>query len=365
MPRSVKTQYAQLDWMDYLTILAVVLPLPAVLLWSALTTAYASHNSERSLRRILGDTAIRHCVTYLSTSQIQSVTGTTLSTYMQWTKQTAHPSIVDDLGGGARLLWIGPKHLDRVILVVHGGAFMLPIPYFALTFWKYVQTELTKQDIRVGVAVLNYSLTPPAKFPTPLNQTRLALEFLLAAGVQPRNLQLVGDSAGGNLILQLLSQLLHPCAAVPEIRLPAPLRGVCLVSPWVALIPGGRSTVENAGKDYISAEGTALYGAQILTQFPEADRAFANPSTALPAWFAGVEGQVERVLVTVGEAECLRDDIVGFAEGLKGCHRDVKLVVQKGGLHVDMYLDFLVGEKKLGRLTGLLVEWLAAGFART
>ncbi|KAJ7746936.1 hypothetical protein DFH07DRAFT_831894 [Mycena maculata] len=90
-----------------------------------------------------------------------------------------------------------------------------------------------------GVAVLHYcelclrwsctgllvvtALTPPAKFPTPLNQTCLALEFLLAAGVQPLYLQIAGDSAGENLILHLISQTLHPRAAVQEIRLSAPL----------------------------------------------------------------------------------------------------------------------------------------------
>ncbi|KAJ6591825.1 Alpha/Beta hydrolase protein [Mycena vulgaris] len=358
----MREQYGQIHWTDYLAIFTVLLRLPAVLLWSVLTTAYAPHNSERSLRRILGDSAIRYCVSHLTMPQLQSVTGTTFSTYMKWTRQFALAPVIDNLGEDARLLWIGPKQLDRVILLVHGGGFMLPIPEFGLTFWKDVQTELANRGIAVGIAVLNYTLTPPAAFPTPLNQARLALEFLLAAGVQPRNLQLVGDSAGGNLVLQLISQMLHPRAAVPEIRLPAPLSGICLVSPWVALIPQGRSSVESAGKDYISAEGTTRVGTQILSQLAEADRAFASPATAPDAWFAGAEQLVERVLVTAGAAECFRDDIVGFVDGLKTCHPRVELMLQKGGLHVDMYLDYLVAEKKRGSLTRLVVEWLAAGF---
>jgi hypothetical protein len=49
-------------------------------------------------------------------------------------------------------------------------------------------------------------------------------------------------------------------------------------------------------------------------------------------------------------------------EAFKKHHPNVELVVQKDGLHEDMYLDFVLGEKKLGSLTPLTVEWLAAGF---
>jgi hypothetical protein len=90
------------------------------------------------------------------------------------------------------------------------------------------------------------------------------------------------------------------------------------------------------------------------------DRAFAEPGKAPAAWFADV--LVERALVTAGARECMKDDIVGFAEGLKVHHMAVELAVQKNGLHVDPYLDFMVGEKRLGILTPLLIDWFAAGF---
>jgi len=79
-------------------------------------------------------------------------------------------------------------------------------------------------------------------------------------------------------------------------------------------------------------------------------------------WFDGVERLVERVLVTAGSAECLQDDIVAVGEAIKKHHPNTEVVVQAGGLHEDPYLDFMVGESKLGSLTPLIVEWLAAGF---
>jgi len=342
---------------------AALIPLPVVLLWSVVTTAYASYNSERSLKRITGDQALRYVVSRLSVPQLQSTFGSTLGTYEKWAETSKLPPTVDELGEGARLLWIGPKRLGRVVLFLHGGGFVLPPGDFALKFWRYVQLELEKQNIEVGFALLNYSLAPQASFPTPLRQAALALDFLMAAGVKPQNLQLAGDSAGGNLILQVLSQMLHPLDSVPKITLPAPLRGVHLISPWTNLCGDSKSHTENEGRDFLTQAALKDWGAIVLAGVPTADRAFVEAVRAPEGWFQGVDAVVERVLITAGSAELLRDDIVVLGEVLKKHHSNTELVIQKGGLHEDMYMDFMVNDKKLGSLTPLTVEWLAAGFA--
>jgi acetyl esterase/lipase len=184
----------------------------------------------------------------------------------------------------------------------------------------------------------------------------------MAAGVEPQNLQLAGDSAGGNLILQVLSQILHPRKAVPEIRLPAPLRGIYLISPWTNLSTDSKSHTENEGRDFLSKDALARWGAQILADVHETDGIFVETVRAPEWWFKGAGALVDRILITAGGAELLRDDIVVVGEALKKHHPNVELVVQKDGLHEDMYLDFVLGEKKLSSLTPLTVEWLAAGF---
>ncbi|KAF7326650.1 Abhydrolase-3 domain-containing protein [Mycena venus] len=333
-----------------------------VLLWSVATTAYASYNQERTLKRIAGDSALRYVVSHLSLPQLQATFGTTIGTYETWTKATKLPVTVEELGEGGRLLWIGPKRLERVVLFIHGGGFVLPPGPMALSFWRYVQLELEKQNIEVGFAMLNYSLAPHASFPTPLKQASLALNFLMAAGVKPQNLQLAGDSAGGNIVLQVLSQMLHPREGVPEIRLSAPLRGMYLISPWMNLCADGGSHVENEGRDFITQAALKEWGAHVLPTVPAPDRPFAEAIRAPDGWFKGAEAHVERVLITAGSAELMRDDIVAFSEAFKKHHANTELVVQKGGLHEDMFLDFAVNEKKLSSLTPLTVEWLAAGF---
>ncbi|KAJ7661577.1 Alpha/Beta hydrolase protein [Mycena polygramma] len=362
MPSTAR-QYGELPWTQAVGIVVTIIPLPVILLWTALFTSHAPYNKDRSLKRILGDRAFRYCVSNLSVAQLQYASGTTFSVYNKWTKDNKMPVTVDDLGGDARLLWIGPKRTDRVLYFCHGGCFVLPTTDFTLDFLRYVQVELEKQNIEIGIAVLQYSLAPMATFPTPLSQACLGLKFLLEAGVKPQNLQISGDSAGGNLVLQLVSQMLHPLQSVPEIGLARPLRGICLLSPWASLTADAKSATDYDGIDFMPKRGLAEWGAQILSGFPESDGAFAQPAKAPEAWFKGVDRLVDRVLITAGGMECMRDDIVQLGDGLKRHHPDVDVVVQAGGVHDDLLLDFMTKETKLGSSTALVTSWFAAGFS--
>ncbi|KAJ7146044.1 Alpha/Beta hydrolase protein [Mycena epipterygia] len=349
-----------------LRIAAAMLAFPTFVTWRVLTTLRTTHNEERSMRRIVGDSSAQYVSAQLDIRLLQSAFGSTLDVYMKWAKKNKAPSTIDELGDAARLLWIGPKpeKLEFVVLLCHGGGYFLPPTGFYLSFWRYVQGELAKHGIEAGFALLNYSLKPTASFPTPLKQACAALEFLFTSGLQPQNLQIAGDSAGGNLVMQVLSHMLHPHPLVPEIRLQAPLQGICLISPWVSLTTDAKSYVENAKLDYTSAKVLEPLGRQVLSDFPEKYKAFAEPVKAPETWFEGVENLVGRILISAGGAECMRDDIVDFGEHLEKRHPNIELFVQKNGLHEDNFLDFMVREQKLGSLTPLIVKWLTAGFTQ-
>jgi acetyl esterase/lipase len=79
-------------------------------------------------------------------------------------------------------------------------------------------------------------------------------------------------------------------------------------------------------------------------------------------WFKGVDKVVNRVLITGGDRECLRDDIRRFADKFSAHHPRAKLVMQPYGVHNDPYFDFLAREKKLSELTPIIMEWLSEGF---
>jgi len=95
------------------------------------------------------------------------------------------------------------------------------------------------------------------------------VKHVLASGVQPKNLQIVGDSAGGNLAVQLLSHILHPFDGVPLLAPPSPIRGVYLMSPWLSLSGATESHLTNDKADVIAAGTFAYCGRKVLAGVPE------------------------------------------------------------------------------------------------
>ena len=62
-------------------------------------------------------------------------------------------------------------------------------------------------------------------FPVRLKQAMLSIQHLLTLGFEPKNIQLVGDSAGGTLIHQVFSHILHTVEGVPKLTLASPFGG--------------------------------------------------------------------------------------------------------------------------------------------
>ena len=217
-----------------------------------------------------------------------------------------------------------------------------------------------------GRLTFTIDILPTAGFPTPLTQAISAVKHVLASGVHPQNLQIVGDSAGGNIAVQLLSHNLHPLDGVPLLSLPAPIRGIYLMSPWLLLSGGASgSRLVNDKTDVISSQTFAYCGRKVLADVPESSHIYLEAAEAPDGWFAGVERLVDRVFITAGAQECLKDDISLFARKFGNHHAGTDSIVQEGGVHNDAYYDFLVAERrKMSKLTPLIIEWLAQGMQK-
>jgi len=358
-----ETKFANVGWGDVLPITATLFKLPIVLAWALFTSPLSKANKAKTWKRVLGDTGTHALVSSLNVAQLQYVLGSSLHVYQTWTKQNKLPSTVDELGDDSRLLWIGPKRTERVILYFHGGGFHLSPQECALSFWRHLQVELGKRNQEVGIAMMSYSLIPAASFPTPLRQAKLALDYLFASGVDVKNLQLAGDSAGGNLLLQVLSHILHPLDTIPSIILSRRIPSIYLMSPWISLTADSASHSENNGLDVLYPELLKLWGSNVLAGVPKSQNAYLEAVKAPESWFSGVDTVVDRVLITAGDAELLRDDIVAFAKDFGKHHSNVQFVLQRGGVHNDPFFDFnLLSPSKLGELTPIIVDWFAAGF---
>jgi len=240
------------------------------------------------------------------------------------------------------------------------------------SFWHHVQKELKNSyGLDVGVAILDYTLVPKANFPVPLLQTVTAIKHLFSRGVQPSNLILTGDSAGGNLTMQVLLHIIHPLASLPTVfESPSKFAGAYLMSPWLTLLPrdngSQNSYQENAMWDIVSPRKLAEFGTGVLSgikddnHLPYIDSHFA-PAT----WYDNMGTATDRILITAGRYECLRDDIIKFGKHLEKAagDLDVKLVVDKYGVHDDPIFDFMAGEKKVGELTRIIISWCCDAFS--
>ena len=225
------------------------------------------------------------------------------------------------------------------------------------------------------------------------------MQYLVDNGVRPSNIYLVGDSAGGNLILQVLAHALHPIPSVPRLKLSEPLAGAYLMSPWVALasIPDDpdSSMITNDDCDMIGPDALFYWASRVLDADLVANEAipYLEPLRASRDWFTDVAAVVDRVLISAGDKECLRDVIIRFGQALCSVHPRARLIVQEHGVHDDPQMDFMlpvcdkveveveVEDKgkaktqktvkvmrdtvKVGALTPVIIGWLAEGWKKS
>lgn len=196
--------------------------------------------------------------------------------------------------------------------------------------------------------------------------------------MSPSNIIIAGDSAGGNLVLQLASQLLHPHPSLPTLRLPphadgteSPrpffgFGGALLISPWAEYGTDAPSYARNAARDIVSVSTYRLFADAvrpgIIAAHDELLRHHLEPGLAPRGWWTGLESVFPRVLVTAGEHEALIDQIDKAAAAIAEVVRDTTVFVLPGGVHEDFIQAFAAGEGGRGDDYKLVVSWLSGTF---
>ena len=206
----------------------------------------------------------------------------------------------------------------------------------------------------------NLALAPDFPLPTQLRQANAALSHLLNKGISPANIVIGGDSAGGNLALQLASHILHPLSSIPPPPMLAqPLAGAILISPWCSYSVNAPSYTRNDSKDLLPARVWAFLGHYPSAGLTPELQHHCEPLSAPSAWWKGLDSVYQRVLITAGEYECPFDQIIETSATISYHVKDTVMVVDPGGLHEEMIGRFATGEGGFGKDYDAVVGFLS------
>lgn len=225
---------------------------------------------------------------------------------------------------GFQAEWVEALDLrpERVILYLHGGAFMFRFP----RTHARMAGEWCKA-LNARALMVDYRLAPEHRWPAGIDDCHAAYRWLLASGIQAENIVLGGDSAGGNLCLALL----HRIKAAGE---PLPACAV-LLSPFVDFTLSSPSLCSNALRDPIfTARGVLA----VRSYYADPEQ-FLEP--ALSPLFGDYQ-QFPPLLFQASDTEMLRDESLRAAERAHAAGVNVRVELWQGQLpHVFQAFDKL------------------------
>ncbi|KAL8452276.1 hypothetical protein Emed_001437 [Eimeria media] len=214
---------------------------------------------------------------------------------------------------------------DRFILYLHGGAFISQSPEFYKIFLNDISRE-------TGARVIApcYPLAPESVWPSQLHHIfRVYRHLVEDDGIDPNKIVFVGDSAGGNLVVTLLMQIIKYNQTVKDaseaLGLP---RAAVLLSPWLDLSQSGPSYTLNQTAEPLlpvqsirRAAALYLFGhpgfAQDAEEPMEEASAFRDPWVS-PAFLSDPEvlRSFPPTCIHAGSVEVLLSDSLIFARRL-------------------------------------------------
>lgn len=214
----------------------------------------------------------------------------------------------------------------RTILHLHGGGYVSGLA----AAYRMLGSGLAESASAV-VHVPEYRLAPEHPFPAALEDALESYRALLSTGLDPRELAVTGDSAGGGLALAAMMAIRDAGE-----RLPA---AMVLMSPWADLTVSRPASEANAESDAVLAaeslrEWAAMYAAGARLADPRLSPAF------------GVYRGLPPMLIQVGDGEILLDDAKAVAGAAAAAGVSAELRVWEGLWHCWQMLGPLVPENE-------------------
>lgn len=192
------------------------------------------------------------------------------------------------------LKYTNPKgRSDRTVLFLHGDG------YIGGLHGRYLDWGLHQGDLADAgtLFAVDYRLAPEHTYPAALEDAVTAYRAILKAGTDPRQIVLVGDSAGGNLAAALLLSL-------RDNKMPLP-KAAILISPWGYLGSDLPSHVNNIPKDQVLGAKNVRLGGEVAHPSYRKDAPVTDPY--ISPVYADLTG-LPPMLIIAGGDELFLDD---------------------------------------------------------
>lgn len=210
--------------------------------------------------------------------------------------------------------WFVSREADDhspVILYVHGGGFVLPQTHFH----RMMLAQLTS-TVKGRTFAVDYRLAPEYPFPAGLDDCLEAYQYLLDEGISPERITVMGDSAGGNLVLSMLITL-------RDRNMPLPQLGISISAPTDFT---DENPAHNVVDDLLHPRAVSRFSVSYVV-----NQDLRHP--LISPLFADLRG-LPPLILYAGEKEALSSDSVRFAEAAQAAGVDVTLRVYPRMWHV-------------------------------
>jgi epsilon-lactone hydrolase len=209
----------------------------------------------------------------------------------------------------------------RTILYLHGGGFVMHAPVFYRGWGQRLADRLAAE-----VVIPDYRLAPKHRHPAAAEDCYAVYRALLAQGRDPSHVAMLGDSAGGNLLLSTLLRLRDKARPQPACAV--------LISPSTDLLLRGESMRTNENHDALVPPGAL---ARLVRCYADADEFAHHYLSPVNGNFVGLPP----LAFFVGSTEVLLDDSQRAASAARAAGVPTDLYVWPGMPHVFPLFQFL------------------------
>ncbi|MCQ2982991.1 MAG: alpha/beta hydrolase, partial [Treponemataceae bacterium] len=268
-----------------------------------------------------------------------------------WKAPKGYTNTGIDCGAPIELLQKNGSTSETLVFQIHGGAYVIGM----IDSYRNQAVKFSRMVGDASVLNIDYRIAPEYVFPAALEDAEMAWDWILANGWKPENVIMVGDSAGGNLVLALCLKLRDEGRALPG-------KIVCM-SPWGDLAGEGVTHKENLYKDPMfgisphsweapeNAATAALGSSAAEGEKPKKSMTalYAGDTDVHEPYLSPVFGFYDGfppMLIQVGSFEVLQSDSETIYQKARNAGVDATLSVFNGMYHVFQQAGEFIPEGK-------------------